>query len=234
MIDIHCHILPGVDDGARDVTESVQMAGIAFEEGIRCIAATPHYHPFRNNHERFLERRGKALHVLNKALQNYDIPVKILSGAEIRLCYELHKLKGLESLCIEGTRALLIECTSATLPVWFHSELSNLKNEGFIPILAHAEFVSYFDRHLEVLKQYVDEGLLIQVNSMSITAPFYKSYRRLSKKILKNGLAHFIATDAHNVDLRAPKIKNALIKAKSFTGGELYNMAEIIFNVEKE
>lgn len=229
VLDIHCHILPHVDDGASDIAESIEMARLASSQGITHIAATPHFHSGRDNIEKFLQRREKAVEEFRKELHKENIPIKIIPAAEVAISYGMHKLRNFERLCYGNTKNILLECRKEAFPIWFESEIKEIKNAGFTPILAHAEFVSSLSSDMDRLKNLVDDGLFIQINAMSVTSPFYTSYGRLCKKIIKEGLAHFIATDAHNMKSRLPEITRALERVKKWNGSELYDTASVLF-----
>ncbi len=206
MIDLHCHILPGIDDGPRDLATSMKMLRIASEDGITHIAATPHFvynekPSVRDIHERLI--------MLRENISGIEAEIRLLPGADIRLTYEL--INGLDKNdipTINGSRYFLLE-----LPDLMPPNLDNFIFEatlkGFVPIITHPE------RNYSLLASpgKTDElrkaGALLQLTAMSVTGEFGSQIRKFSHMLLKKNMADFIATDAHNTDRRIPVLSKA-------------------------
>jgi protein-tyrosine phosphatase len=193
MIDIHCHILPAIDDGPKDIETSLQMMRIARDDGIAHIIATPHY---RYNDEgptaKDITDRAELLRA--KAAEE-GISINILSGADIGLNYEL--IDGIENKgvpTLNSSRYFLIELPDLIPPnlenLFFTAELS-----GLIPIITHPERNYSFFSSPKKLEDFRASGSLVQLTAMSITGEFM---------LLKKGLVDFIATDAHSTGSRKP------------------------------
>lgn len=203
MIDIHCHILPRVDDGARTLEESIEMARAASAQGIHTIVATPHH---RNN--QFENSRSDILtqvNDLNRVLQEENIPVDILSGQETRIYGDL--IEGLtlsqEILPVNiDTPYILVELPTSTVPKYTNKLLYDLQVEGYTPVIVHPERNSELLTKPDKLYELVKSGVLTQVTAASLVGKFGKKIRSFSHEIIQSNLTHFIASDAHNVHSR--------------------------------
>jgi protein-tyrosine phosphatase len=202
LIEIHCHILPGIDDGPKDIETSLQMMRIARDDGIAHIIATPHY---RYNDEgpsaKDITDRAELLRA--KAAEE-GISINILSGADIGLNYEL--IDGIEGKSIptlNSSRYFLIELPDLIPPnlenLFFTAELS-----GLIPIITHPERNYSFFSSPKKLEDFRASGSLVQLTAMSITGEFGSNIQKFSHMLLKKGLVDFIATDAHSTGSRKP------------------------------
>ncbi len=206
MIDIHCHILPAIDDGPQDIEESVEMAKIAEEDGIRAIVASPH---FSYGERPGIEEIKRALIPLRKRLKEGAVPVELIGGADIRLTYEL--LEGIEKgdmPTINGSRYFLLE-----LPEIIPPNLDNFLHAanigGFVPIITHPERNYSFLSSIRKMDGIREAGALIQITAMSITGKFGMKIRGFSEALMKKGLIDFVATDAHGTAHRRPVLSEA-------------------------
>ena len=211
MIDWHAHILPGVDDGSRDIEESVSMVNMEMSQGIDTIIATPHFYADDETVESFLARRGKALELLKSELPA-DAP-RIIPGAEVRYYQGISRMEDLKSLRIEGSNILLLEMP---MDIWTERmirELIEISAKGSIQlVLAHVE------RYLGLQKKGVYDRLLGNDILMQSNASFFTSFssRRKALSFLKDGIVHFIGSDCHNLTSRPPSVGDAvgIIKKK--------------------
>lgn len=210
MIDLHCHILPGLDDGARDLPESIAMAKLAAAEGIRTIIATPHHANGLYVNE--AEVVKSAVERLNEALKLENIPVEVRCGQEIRVFSELIEQweAGEELLTLNGTDYILLELPSGRIPSYFNDLLHEVQVMGLTPIIAHPERNAEIAADLNKLKQFIEQGALSQLTSHSLVGAFGKKIQRLSIDMCKRNLVHFIASDAHNLDRRAFRLSESL------------------------
>ena len=206
MIDIHCHILPGIDDGPADVAESVAMARIAAADGIRSIVATPHFSYGEGVDIEAIELAGRAL---EERLKEEGVPVSLVCGADVRLTYEL--LEGTEKgdlPTINGSRYFLLE-----LPEIIPPNLDNFLHAasigGFVPIITHPERNYSFLSSPRKMDGLREAGALIQITAMSITGEFGMKIRGLSEALIRKGLVDFVATDAHGTGHRRPLLSAA-------------------------
>lgn len=197
MIDFHCHILPGIDDGAKDLKEASKMLEIQRIAGVNAMILTPHFYSEEMTIEEFLARREAAWGLL-------DLPVEhhIRLGAEVRYCEKLLSLD-LRKLTMGGTDYLLLELPELRYPAYAVHMVEELLGQRLIPILAHVERCNYFRKEPKLLKQLVDLGALAQVSAAAL---FDKRDHGFSVACLRHYLAQIVASDAHNTTDRKPNM----------------------------
>lgn len=224
MIDIHSHILWGLDDGPRHLDESIAMAKTAVAEGIHTIIATPHH----ANGQFFnpADDVEQSVQLFNDALAAQDIPLKVLNGQEIRVYNRL--LDDLEQLICQPlcrSRYILLELPASHMPEELDELIFELNLLQLTPIIAHPERNREVASHAELLSQFVENGVLCQVTAGSINGRFGRSVRKAALELCRRGLVHFIASDAHNVTTRGFGLRAAYdVIARYFGTGvvELY------------
>lgn len=215
MIDIHCHILPGMDDGAKNLNESLRMAEVAAKEGITKIVASPHHYTSRffNPKEEVLTKVKQ----LNLELQKNDIPLEILIGHEVRIFGELvDEYKNGQIATINENMYVLIEFPSNHIPRYAEQLFYEIQMTGLIPIIVHPERNSQIIEQPEKLYHLVEKGALSQVTAASITGYFGRKIQKFSLQLIEANLTHVIASDAHNTTNRS------------------FNMMEAFERIEKE
>ena len=209
MIDIHCHILPGIDDGAATMEDSLAMARAAVKEGITTIIATPHH---KNN--QFINPKSSILtkvNDLNTVLKQENIPLTILPGQEVRMYGEvLEDYYKEEILTLNYTKYLFIEFPSSSVPRYAERLLYELQTEGIIPIIVHPERNKELQEKPDLLYQFVKNGALTQVTASSVAGYFGKNVKKFSEQLIESNLTHFLASDAHNVHNRSFKMMEGL------------------------
>lgn len=206
MTDIHCHILPGVDDGAKNMDQAKDMVDLAYSEGIDTIIATPHYMPDGDNATVQMIREKAALLQAYADEQDYDMT--ILPGNEIYYSSEVEDLLEEGNICtLAGTEYVLVEFSPMDEARYIRNSLAQLQNMGYTPILAHAERYENLCKDLDRIAELRDMGILIQVNSAAIMGDFGKPTKSLTEKLLKKQMVDFVGTDAHSNGRRAPRIK---------------------------
>jgi len=210
MIDIHCHILPGIDDGAQTIEDSILMAKEAVQEGIRTIIATPHH---KNN--QYINEKTSILEkvsYLNQQLVKEDIPLKILPGQENRLYGEILEdyLEGGKILPLAESSYLFIEFPSGHVPRYAERLLFEIQTEGLLPIIVHPERNQELIENPDMLYKFVKNGALTQVTAGSVCGYFGKKIKKFSHQLIEANLTHFIASDAHNVSSRSFKMAEAM------------------------
>ncbi|MED3892302.1 tyrosine protein phosphatase [Peribacillus frigoritolerans] len=209
MIDIHCHILPGVDDGSADMKDSLNMAKKAVEAGITHIFATPHHlnEKYVNVKIDIIDRVVK----LNESLQQNNIPLTIHFGQEVRIHRDIFtSLENEEILTLNDNGTyLLLELPSGRVPTYTQEVIYELLLKGITPIIVHPERNKELIENHKLIFELVQEGALTQLTSGSIIGNFGKSIQSFSKKIIEHNLAHFIATDAHNIGSRGFTLQQA-------------------------
>ncbi|SIQ22007.1 protein-tyrosine phosphatase [Peribacillus simplex] len=209
MIDIHCHILPGVDDGSADMKESLSMAKNAAKAGITHIFATPHHlnEKYVNVKSSIIDRAVR----LNESLQQNNIPLIIHPGQEVRIHRDIFtSLENEEILTLDNNGTyLLLELPSGRVPTYTQDVIYELLLKGITPIIVHPERNKELIENHKLLFELVQEGALTQLTSGCIIGDFGKSIQSFSKKIIEHNLAHFIATDAHNIGSRGFTLQQA-------------------------
>ncbi|MCP8967858.1 tyrosine-protein phosphatase [Ectobacillus ponti] len=209
MIDIHSHILPGVDDGAQTMEDAIAMARAAVEAGIHTIIATPHHQTSRYYNEK--EEVLLRVRELNQVLKQQDIPLQVLPGQEVRLYGELlEDLAADKVLTLNDTgEYMLVEFPSSHVPRYAESLLYRLQLEGVTPIIAHPERNTEIAENPDVLYNLVEKGALAQVTAASVAGEFGKKIKKLSLQMIEHQLVHVLASDAHNISNRSFKIKES-------------------------
>ncbi|WP_088067465.1 tyrosine-protein phosphatase [Gottfriedia luciferensis] len=202
MIDIHCHILHGLDDGPKTMEESMEMARAAVENGIHTIIASPHHQNGRYNTDR--KTILKKIDELNNALKKCEIPLTILPGQEVRLYGEMIQDLEQEQLVSinEGRRYLLCELPSSQLPRFTNELFYELQTNRLVPILVHPERNKVLMGEPDLLFKLVQKGILTQITASSLTGKFGKNIQKFSFKCIESNLAHAIASDAHDTENR--------------------------------
>lgn len=202
LIDLHCHILPSIDDGAQTMTGSLEMARQAVAEGIHTIVATPHHKNGKYDNERV--NIIQQVKQLNDELQQYKMPLQILPGQEVRLYgdlledYEAGKIVTLN----ENNKYILIEFPSNHVPRYAEQLLYEICVKGITPIIVHPERNAELIERSDMLYNFVSKGALTQVTAGSLLGNFGKKIKNFSLQLVEHNLTHMIASDAHNVTSR--------------------------------
>ncbi|RZB29824.1 MAG: protein-tyrosine phosphatase [Desulfobacteraceae bacterium Eth-SRB1] len=218
MIDMHTHILPGLDDGPDDIDESIRMCRMAADDGIHTIVATPHMLKGIYNFSK--KDALKKVGELNFTLKAKNIPLTILPGAEIVMDPDILSLiqKGVLLTINDCGSHIFLELTDYFPKEQIENFIKNLTANNMIPIIAHPERNMTIQRNVTILSRFVKAGALSQITAMSITGGFGTCAQKTSKKILESGLAHIIATDAHSSTWRPPILSNGVRAAKEIIG----------------
>ncbi len=231
-LDIHSHILSDIDDGAEDLDVSRTLLQDIHNQGITDIIATPHFYPMFDNLEDFIENRKKCIKNLCEYIKDAPHP-NIHLGCEVLYYKGISFASGLENLTLANSRYILLEPDYCLLNRTFLDEILHLKSLGFIPIIAHIERYHKATGAKKFYKFLKQNGILTQVNATSF---FSKSYNRILKKLVKEDLIYFIASDTHSLDVRPPMIKKALKKMTTLYG-EVYvkrlteNSQKLLFEI---
>jgi protein-tyrosine phosphatase len=220
FIDIHCHLLPGLDDGARSWDEAVEMARMAEAEGTSIILATPHQlGPFRHIQGEVIRRRTAQLQEL---LAGRGIPIQVLSGAEVRPDEDLLQqlLRGNVLTLAEQRRHLLLEMPRRGYQQLIEL-LSPLRRGGVASVLAGPERHPELQTHPERIRSLVKQGCLMQVAAGSLLGEFGSAARKTCEWMLRAHLVHFLATDARGSRTRRPLMRRAFEKTCECIGEEM-------------
>jgi protein-tyrosine phosphatase len=204
LVDLHSHILPGVDDGAPDIEASIAMARTAAADGIRIMVATPHV-----SFEYELDPMdvGRRVGELNLALARREVPLAVLPGGEIALT-RLGTLEPeeLRMLSLGAGSYLLVETPYAGATPFLEDVLFDLDLRGFRTILAHPERCAMFDTDRDRLTRLVERGVLCSVNAGSMAGQFGRRVREFTAYLFGAGLVHNVASDAHDNEVRRAEL----------------------------
>ncbi|WP_442596741.1 tyrosine-protein phosphatase [Neobacillus sp. D3-1R] len=208
MVDIHCHILPNVDDGSQSLADSIAMAKMAVSEGIHTIIATPHHKngKYENTKMGILEQVAH----LSEELQNANINLRILPGQEVRIYGDLlEDLQKDEILSLNHSKYLFIELPSGHVPRYTEQLLFDIQMKGLVPIIVHPERNQELIEQPEKLYQLVKKGALTQITASSVAGYFGKNIKKFSLQLIDANLTHFVSSDAHNISNRSFKMLEA-------------------------
>lgn len=206
MVDIHCHILPGLDDGAADMDEALVMARVAAQSGSRTIIATPH--AGHAEAKASPEAIRAAVQRLQQQVDAAGIDLKILPGMELLCSSRLESiLHNGAYLTLAGSRYLLVEFYfDETLPA-IRDMLHRIVDHGLTPVIAHPERYEAVQRDPWVAAAWMEQGYGIQINAGSLLGYLGSDAKRTGKWLVRNGLAHLAASDGHNLETRPPRLQ---------------------------
>jgi protein-tyrosine phosphatase len=213
MIDLHCHILPGIDDGPVDMQTSIDMARIAAEDGIEIIVATPHIKEKLHPTVKLLE----LVNLLNNHLESKNIPVKILLGGDV---FALLLPTNMKKYTINNSRYILIEFPHNYLPSNCKEILFSLAMLGLCPIITHPERNLAIMKKPKLLLDVLHANTLVQITAGSLTGEFGRNEQACASYLLQKEAVHFIATDAHSNDFRRPILSEGFKIAAKMLGEE--------------
>jgi len=209
MIDMHSHILFGVDDGPKTIEDTLRILEQAVQEGVTDMIATPHafsphFHVSRNEIEGQIE-------LLKDVVRAASIPVELHTGQEVRLCENLvEKLLMGEALTLANSRYLLLELPTQSVPAYTVNIIQSLLGEGYIPIIAHPERNRAIAEKPERLERLVRHGALAQITAGSVAGHFGRNVQKLSLQLIEANLIHTYGSDVHNVTTRPPLFEKGL------------------------
>lgn len=200
FFDIHTHLLPGVDDGARDMDDALALLAMAQADGTQAILLTPHYRGrFRQNTPQQLEEIYRQL--CRQAPEGMTLYLAAEAGYERDLADKLSEGK---VLSINGGRYVLLEFSDATPKSLILDGVFEVLNAGFTPIIAHVERYDAFRRHKDLADEVLDAGALLQLNADSVLGTSGGEIKRYCHHLLKKQKVHFIASDGHDKSHRPP------------------------------
>lgn len=219
MIDLHSHILPGIDDGAADLDVSLEMARIAVADGVVVQACTPHILPglYHNTGPQI----RAATWELQQQLDAHDIPLHLITGADAHLVSDM--AGGLRSghiLSLADTRYVLVEPPHHVAPPRLDEFFFGLLLAGYVPILTHPERLTWIDQHYPTMVRLFDAGVWMQITAGSLTGDFGRAPKYWSERMLNEGRVHILASDAHGVSRRRPNLGAGRAAAAKWVGEE--------------
>ena len=240
MIDLHNHILPGLDDGAEVLEESIEMCRISFRDGIRTIVATPHILPgiYENNRPTILAK----VQELNEAIKKFGVrssgfgvknldpitqypndsitELEILPGADIHFSFDLlQRYENGEIVAVNDLgRYLMVEFEFQGIPYKAEEALFQLLTKGIVPIISHPERNFEIGHNPKRYYEMIRMGCLGQVTAMSLTGEFGPEIKQIAEKLVKKRLIHIIASDAHSAGRRPPILSSGVKAAEKIVG----------------
>lgn len=228
MIDIHCHILPGFDDGARNMATTLEMGMHAYENNVTKIVSTSHYNcsPAQTG---FAKKRDALIEQVREEFRRENIGVEIYPGAEVHLNDDIYYDFEIDGLTINNTRYILCELDffDLTMSKIMHY-LDEIVSRKLVPIIAHPERYEFFQEDYSMVNHLADMGALFQVNMTSLAGIDSEESFVLAAKMVKCGMASFLATDAHSTGKRNMKLLSYLEKFPNVLDDEsFYRMTEI-------
>ena len=219
MIDLHCHILPGIDDGAADVATAVAMARAFVADGVTMVACTPHILPgvYHNTGPQI----RKAVQDLQHELDAQGIALELTTGADAHVVPDF--VAGLRSghlLSLADTRYVLVEPPHHVAPPRLHDLFFQLIVAGYVPILTHPERLGWIKSHYAAIQELARSGTWMQITAGSLTGGFGRTSRYWAERMLDDGLVHILATDAHDTLRRPPNLSQGREIAAKRVGGD--------------
>jgi protein-tyrosine phosphatase len=212
MIDLHCHILPGLDDGPRTIEDSLALARAQVDAGVRVVAATPHVVAELPANDSI--RIVAAVAELGATLQRHAIPLEVVSGGELGLTRATELTdEELRALCLGAGPWLLVEAPLSASFTGADIVLRHLRERGHQLLIAHPERCPDFQRRPETLRGLVRDGMLVQVTAGALVGQFGASVRRFAQMLVSDGMAHVVASDAHDHRGRPPGLLEPTLSA---------------------
>lgn len=219
MIDLHSHILPGIDDGSKSLEMSLAMARIAVADGIRVMACTPHIYPgLYQNHKAGITT---ARDTLQASLDHEGIPLQLTTGADVHLVPGvLQGLRGGTIPSLHNTRYVLLEPSHHVAPPRFAESVFQLVAAGYVPVITHPERLTWLKDHYQTMVDLTRQGAWLQVTAGALTGLFGPAPKYWGERLIGEGLTHILATDAHSSTRRVPVMSEGLAVAEKLLGAE--------------
>jgi protein-tyrosine phosphatase len=224
MIDIHCHLLPNVDDGPTSWEESLEMARLASKDGIQVAVTTPHWIQGTRWQPNPKEIKNKV-YELNNKLKKDEIPLTVLPGMEVGISENLPKLVSSGDVLTLGEgHYLLVEVPFVSLPFGIEEIIFNLKAIGIYPVLAHPERNQELQKNPRKILELSNAGAFIQITAGSFCGDFGEHAKRCAIQFAKFGVINAVASDAHSTEKRPPIITSGIKVLEEFIGKEQTEM----------
>jgi protein-tyrosine phosphatase len=239
MIDLHCHMLPSIDDGAADLEVALEMARLAVADGITITACTPHIMPgvYGNTGPQI----RAAIDAFAEALAAAAIPLRLVPGADVHLAVDLVAgLKSGQVLTLNDSRYFLFEPPHHVMPPRLEHAVFDIMTAGYQPVLTHPERLTWIEDHYDVMQRLAKSGVWMQITCGSVTGRFGRRPQYWADRMIDEGLVHILATDAHNLRNRSPSMaKSRDMVAERLGEAEADNMVltrpqGILDNVEPD
>jgi len=216
MIDLHCHLLPEVDDGPRTLEESIAMARAAYQDGVRTVVVTPHALDWEQAHPGQDARQvlDEQVRSLEQALHQADIPLSLVAGMEVHFDLDLEaRLKDGRARPLGQGPYVLVELPFLQYSLYLERVVFQLQLQGWKPVLAHAERYVYFQENPDLLAPLVERGVLVQVTVDCLLGETGPAARETAQRLLRRGLAHCLASDGHTAGGPRPPLLSTGVQA---------------------
>jgi protein-tyrosine phosphatase len=227
VIDLHCHILPGIDDGAPSLEVALAMARAAVNDGITITACTPHIYP--GLYDNSQEVISKAIADFEIELQRHDIPLTLTIGADTHMAPEL--LQGIREgrvPTLGHSRFLLLEPPHHVAPPRLEESVFQLLAAGIVPVITHPERLTWIETQYSKMVSLVNGGAWMQITSGSLTGRFGRRPKYWAERMVDERLVHILATDSHHIDKRPPFLAEGREAAARRCGeAEAFNMVDV-------
>ena len=216
MIDLHCHLLPGIDDGPATLEDALELARALVADGVRHVVATPHVFPGRNDNKRSSISAEHARFV--QALGAFSIPLTLSFAGEVRLTPEVLEwlaedelpfLAGDAAHAGKAPKVLLLEMPDGQVPMGADRFCDHLLRQGITPLIAHPERNRGVVERLDRIRPFIEAGCKVQVTAASLLGEFGSRAERTALALLDAGWVHVVASDAHNLTARRPRLQGA-------------------------
>lgn len=219
MIDLHCHILPGIDDGAPDLDTALRMASMAVADEIAVTACTPHIMPGVYDNAPAAIRHQADL--LRRALREAEIPLDIVTGSDAHMRPDFAVAIAEDRiLTVNNSRYVLFEPPHNLAPLRLEDCLFDIQMAGYVPVLTHPERLLWIERQYSLITRLAQAGVWMQITAGSLTGLMGKRPKYWAERMLSEGLVHILASDAHNCTTRPPMMSEARTVATRLVGGE--------------
>lgn len=208
MIDLHCHLLPGIDDGPPDIETSLKMARLAAADGITVVACTPHILPglYNNTGPQIRD----ALEAFRVVLARAEISLQLVTGADVHVSPDLKAgLRDGRVLTLNDSRYFLFEPPHHVPSPQLENHAFSLQAAGYVPVLTHPERLSWIESYYEIFRRMAERGVWMQLTAGSLVGRFGRRPLYWAERMLDEGLCHILATDAHDPVRRAPRLAEA-------------------------
>jgi protein-tyrosine phosphatase len=219
MIDLHCHILPGIDDGAADLSVSLEMARLAVANGVETQACTPHILPGLY-HNTGPQIRAATLD-LQRRLDDGGVPLRLIAGADAHLTPDMpEKIRSGLIPSLGGTRYVLVEPPHHVAPPHLDDFFFRILVAGYVPILTHPERLTWIETHYPAIVRLFEAGVWMQITAGSLLGAFGRRPLYWAERMLNEGRVHILATDAHGVGRRRPVLAEGRDAAAKWVGAQ--------------
>ena len=221
MVDLHCHLLPGVDDGSKSMAISLRLAREATENGVTHALLTPHHMNGRYvNHKQDVIRETAEF---QKQLQEHDIPLTVFPGQEVRINGNLLEALDNDDILFadEGNRYLMLEFPDDDVPHYTNRMIFDLQQRGITPVIVHPERNTMIMAKPDLLYGLLEKGCLSQITASSYVGTFGKKVERFSRQLIEAGQGYLFASDAHDLPGRKYEMRQAFEKLQHEFGKNL-------------